>query len=435
MIERVKGDVIIRAPGPLRGVVRPPGSKSLTNRALLIAALADEPTTLNRASLADDAWAMIDALRALGVPVDVASSGGVLSVHSARGFIPAAAAELDIGHAGTTMRFLTALCTLGQGRYRIDGSPRMRQRPIGPLVEALRELGAAVHCEYDNGCPPVLVASQGLPGGELVFRDPPSSQYVSAVLMVAPYARRDVKVAIEGAMPSRPFVEMTIRQMRDAGVEVLAADDARRFVVPATQRYRGGATDIEPDASAASYWWAAAALTGGEITVAGLTRDAIQGDVHFVDVLAQMGCRVTASDAGLTVAAPTDGVLRGIDVDLNHMPDTVQTLAVAAAFADTPTTIRNVANLRIKETDRISALTAELAKIGARVEPRADGLTIQPAAAPIAATIDTYDDHRMAMSFALAGLRIDGVRIRDAGCVSKSYPAFFDVLDNLARGY
>jgi 3-phosphoshikimate 1-carboxyvinyltransferase len=245
--------------------------------------------------------------------------------------------------------------------------------------------------------------------------------------MVAPYAAEDVFVQVNGQIPSRPYLEMTIAAMQQRGVEALTTDGSR-IVIPASQRYAAGPVAVEPDASAATYFWAAAAITGGSICIAGLSRTSLQGDVHFVDVLERMGCTVTADNDSLTVAAPAEGGLRGIDVDLNEMPDTVQTLAVTALFATGPTRIRNVANLRIKETDRLAALQTELTKLGARVELAADGIQIDPPDRPTAAEIDTYDDHRMAMSFALAGLRIDGVVVRDAGCVTKSFPDYFDEL-------
>jgi 3-phosphoshikimate 1-carboxyvinyltransferase len=282
---------------------------------------------------------------------------------------------------------------------------------------------------------------------------PESSQFVSALLMVAPYAANDVFVALDGPLPSEPYVDMTIAVMHTLGVEVLAAEN-RRFVVAAGQRYQAGDFEIEADASAATYLWAAAAVTGGAVRVLGLDRGSLQGDVGFVDVLAQMGCTVHdepgsqtgslphaigdlpnaigGSPHALEVQGPPPGGLRGIEIDLNAMPDTVQTLAVVGLFASGPTDIRNVANLRIKETDRIAALAVELARLGARVEVRPDGLTIHPPAAIQPAEIETYDDHRMALSFAVAGLAAEGIVIRNAGCVSKSYPEYFEVLNQLA---
>ncbi len=425
-IERIGPDVRIHPAGPVAGDATLPGSKSLTNRYLICTALADGESTLRGASFADDAAAMLAALQQLGLQVTTHPARGEIHVAGCRGNLPADDADLNVGHAGTAMRFLTALVCLGYGRYRLDGSPRMRQRPIGGLVDALCTLGAQIGYELTEGCPPLTVLARGLTGGEVVFDTPPSSQYISALLMVAPYAKRDVLIRVEGPVVSEPYIDMTIDVMRSLGVELLESE-ARRFIVPAFQRYQPGSYAIEPDASAATYFWAAAALTGGRVRTRGLTRASRQGDVAFVDVLARMGCTVEEDDASLAVAGPR-GRLAGISVDLNAMPDTVQTLAVTALFADGPTEIRNVANLRIKETDRLAALGTELARLGARVELRPDGLTVHPPPHIAPAAIQTYADHRMAMSFALAGLVADGVTIQDAACVSKSFPAFFESL-------
>jgi len=258
-----------------------------------------------------------------------------------------------------------------------------------------------------------------------------SSQFVSAVLMAAPYARTDVMLHLVGEVVSEPYISMTLRMMEDFGVSVLA--DRGKYIVPALQSYAARTFRIEPDASTASYFLAAAALTGGRVTVEGLGRRSIQGDVGFAGVLERMGCRIDQTETSTTVTGPKDGRLRGIDADLNAMPDMAQTLAVLALFAEGPTNVRNVANLRIKETDRIAAVAAELAKFGATVQTRADGFAIMPPAIPRPAEVDTYDDHRMAMSFALAGLRIDGVVIRGAECVSKTFPEYFEVFEGMSR--
>jgi len=306
----------------------------------------------------------------------------------------------------------------------------MRERPIAGLVRGLRQIGAAFSFESCEDYPPLSVIARGLAGGEVSFENPPSSQFLSALLMVAPYARSDVLIGIRGALPSQPYVEMTLSAMRACGVETLNAGGSR-FVVPAPQRYRAENISIEPDASAATYFWSAAAITGGSVRVEGLPPNSLQGDVRFVDVLARMGCAVAADANGITVSGPPRGSFKGVDIDLNTMPDTVQTLAVVALFANSPTTIRNVANLRVKETDRIAALERELVGMGATVRVFSDGLEIIPPPEPRAATIETYDDHRMAMSFALAGFRVDGMVIRNAGCVSKSFPAYFDVMNGI----
>jgi len=431
--DRSGPDIRVHPAGPIVGDVRPPGSKSLTNRFLICTALADGESVLRGASLSDDARAMTGGLGQLGIPCEINPARSEIRVTGHHGNLPDDEADINVGHAGTAMRFLTALASLGLGDYRLDGSPRMRQRPIGALVGALQSLGAQIGYEQTPGCPPLTMRARGLTGGNVVFTTPPSSQFISALLMVAPHAKQDVMICIEGDLPSRPYVDMTIDTMRALGVELLEAD-GRRFVIPAYQRYQPGNHPIEPDASGATYLWTAAAITGGRVRVEGLTRHSRQGDVRFVDVLAQMGCRVTEEESAIVAEAPRSGRLQGITVDLNDMPDTAQTLAVAALFADGPTEIRNVASLRVKETDRIAALATELSRLGAKVDTREDGLTIHPPRQLAPASIDTYDDHRMAMSFALAGLVADGVTIRNADVVSKSFPDYFNTLESLATG-
>ncbi len=419
-------DVLISPAGPVDAVLRPPGSKSLTQRYLVCAALADGTSRLRGALLADDSRRLTDGLRRLGFHIDLIADDDTIVVHGRGGVIPSDEAELDAGAAGTAMRFLTALVCLGHGIFRIDGSPRMRQRPIGPLVDALTQLGARIGYDGTTGFPPLTIAAHGLAGGEVEFSNPPSSQFVSALLMVAPYALRDVFLRIRGGLVSRPYVALTLQVMRELRVEALAGEHGS-FIVPGSQRYHAGDFDVEPDASSASYLLAAAAVTGGRVRIPGLTRGSAQGDARFASVLERMGCTVADTPAGLELRGPA-GRLRAVDEDMNDVPDTVQTLAAAALFADAPTVIRNVANLRIKETDRLAALATELTRLGARIEARPDGLTIHPPATISPAAIDTYDDHRMAMAFAVVGLAAPGIRIRNAACVSKSYPAFFDAL-------
>lgn len=433
MIERVGPDVrVTAASAPPHGIAELPGSKSLTNRVLACAALAEGPSELAGASQASDVLAMITGLRALGVRIECPDDGR-LTVFGCGGRFPAEIATIDVGDAGTAMRFLAALaCASRQGRYQIDGSPRMRERPIAGLVEGLAGLGAQVGYAGAEGYPPLWVAARGLTGGEASFERPPSSQFISALLMVAPTASQDVFIRCNNGFPSRPYVEMTKAVMRSMGVEVLD-DGAGRFVIPAPQSYQAGRWPIEPDASAAANFWALAAITGGCVTAPGLTATSLQGDVAFAKVLAGMGCAVEETNAGLAVRGPADGRLRAIDVDLNAMPDTAQTLAVVALFADGVTTVRNVGNLRVKETDRLEALRTELSKLGASVNVTADDISIAPPPRLRPAEIDTYADHRMAMSFALAGLRGPGVLIRDAGCVSKSFPRYFEAMVGLWR--
>ena len=429
-VEWIGEHVRVRPGGPARGSATLPGSKSLTNRFLGCAALADGVSVLRGVSFSDDVQAMLGGLRKLGTRADARVDQRALHITGCGGNVIGDDVVIDVGNAGTAMRFLTGLSCLGQGRRRLDGSPRMRQRPIADLVGALTLLGARIGYDGVEGYPPLNVLAGGLSGGEVVLDRPPSSQFVSAVLMVAPYAARDVLLRIEGTLVSRPYVDMTIDVMRSMGVEVIVGED-QTYIVPAWQRYRSGEFDVEPDASAATYMWAAAAITGGCVRVSGLTRTSRQGDAHFVEVLARMGCNVHEGESSMTVAAPSHGRLTGVSIDLNAMPDTVQTLAVVALFAEGPTDVRNVANLRVKETDRLGALHAELTRLGARVDLREDGLTIHPPERITPAEIGTYDDHRMAMSFALAGLVADGIVIRDAGCVSKSFPDYFQALHDL----
>lgn len=323
------------------------------------------------------------------------------------------------------------MCCLGTGRYRIDGVERMRSRPIAPLVDVLRDLGASIGYEAAEGFVPLTILAHGLRGGQASISASQSSQFVSAVLLAAPYAHSDVMLQAVGEVVSEPYIRMTIQMMEDFGISVLA--DRGRYIVPALQTYTARRYRIEPDASAASYFLGAAALTGGRVTVEGLGRRSLQGDARFVEVLQQMGCTAEQDDTSTTVTGPKDGRLRGIDVDLNATPDMAQTVAVLALFAEGPTNVRNVANLRVKETDRIAAVTTELTKLGAKVEAREDGFAIEPPRAVQPAAVDTYEDHRMAMSFALVGLRIDGVVIKDAECVSKTFPEFFEVFEGMER--
>jgi 3-phosphoshikimate 1-carboxyvinyltransferase len=424
------------ATGPLDAVVRVPGSKSLTNRALIVAALADGRSRLHQALLADDTRHMLEALRALEIAVEFDQDRGMITVHGCGGHIPASGARLYCGNSGTTMRFCTALVALGVGDYRLEGAARMHERPIGPLVEALRRLGGRFEYLDAEGYPPLIAHAVGLNGGEAGFSSPPSSQMISGLLMAAPYARNDVYVEVRGELVSRPYVAMTLKVMEAFGVTVLARVDDRgaRYVVAAPQRYEGRDYEIEPDASNASYFLAAPAVAGGRVTVEGLGVASVQGDVGFVDLLEQMGCRVEGDQARLTVHGPDEQPLQGIDADLNDMPDLAQTLAVVALFAKGTTRIRNVQNLRIKETDRLAALARELTRLGAAVQTHDDGLTIKPPDKVLPAAVDTYDDHRMAMSFAIAALAADGIAINDPGCVSKTFPDFFERWGRLTEG-
>jgi 3-phosphoshikimate 1-carboxyvinyltransferase len=328
------------------------------------------------------------------------------------------------------MRFLTALATLGRGEFRIDGIARMRERPIRDLLDALRQLGVEADGLSPGGCPPVVIHAAGMPGGRATIAGDISSQFLSGLLMAAPYARRPVELVVSGELVSKPYVEMTLAVMRAFGVAV-EGRELTQFVVPAPAAYVGREYAIEPDASAASYFFAAAAVTGGKVTVEGLSRDSLQGDVRLCGCLAQMGCEVEYGGQSTTVARNPHRPLQGIEVDMNAISDTVQTLGVVALFAEGPTTITGVAHIRHKETDRIAALAAELRKLGAEVDEREDGLGIVRGRLH-GAEIETYNDHRMAMSLAIAGLAVPGVVIRNPGCTAKTYPRFFEDLRTLA---
>lgn len=422
---------IVPVAGPIRATVRPPGSKSITNRALVCAALAEGRSTLIGALDSEDTRVMIAALRELGIAIAIENEGRTLHVDGCAGAIPAKRAELFVANSGTTMRFLTALASLGRGEYRLDGVARMRERPIGDLVAALRSVGVDLACEGAGECPPVIVRSGGLPGGRASVRGDVSSQFLSGLLMAAPYAESPLEVNVVGRLVSVPYVSMTLQMMKAFGAHCEWADDYHRIAVSNSARYRPQRYEIEPDASAASYFFAAAAITGGKVTVEGLSRDAMQGDVAFCDCLEQMGARVEYGPSSITVHG---GSLRGVDVDMNAISDTVQTLSVVALLAEGPTRIRNVAHIRHKETDRITATATELRKLGATVDEFDDGLRITPSTNLRGAAIDTYHDHRMAMSFALAGLRTPNVIIRDPGCTAKTYPGFFQDLDRATGG-
>jgi 3-phosphoshikimate 1-carboxyvinyltransferase len=414
---------------PVRGWIRPPGSKSLTNRALIVAALAEGTSHLTGVLDSQDTRVMVESLRRLGLSLEQDVDARTLTITGCGGRPAVSGAELFLENSGTSIRFLTALCALGRGRFRLDGNARMRERPIQDLVVGLRGLGVDIRCESDSGCPPVIVEATGLQGGETTVAGNVSSQFLSGLLMATPGAERATTVRVTGSLVSEPYVDMTLAVMRSFGVSAKRhSEGGTRFVVP-TGRYRATDYDIEPDASAASYFFALAAVTQGEITVEGLTRDALQGDVKFVEALERMGCLARYGEKSITVIGRP---LRGIEIDMHHISDTAQTLACVAPFAEGPTRIVNVANMRVKETDRIAAVTAELRKAGQRVDEFADGFEIHPA--PVRpALIETYDDHRMAMSFSVLGLRAEGIRIANPECTVKTYPGYFDDINALCR--
>jgi 3-phosphoshikimate 1-carboxyvinyltransferase len=426
---------------PLSAAVRLPGSKSLTNRALLISALARGTTRLTNALFSDDSCYFAKALQTLGFDVQLDETNHEMTVTGLGGQIPATKANLFIGNAGTAARFLSAFLTLGQGEHILDGDARMRERPIGDLVEALTQLGAKL--EATNHCPPVKIWASGLPGGHAKIAGNLSSQFLSALLMIAPYAKSPVEIEVTTELNSKPYVDMTIAIMKDFGVEV-QRDDCQSFSVPITT-YRGTSLwdqspvsslqssnityPIESDASAASYFFAAPAICGGTIRVANISRQSRQGDVAFLDILQEMGCLIKEADYSIEVTGASN--LTGVEVDMRDIPDTAQTLAAIAPFASSPTRIRGIASARVKETDRVHATCMELARLGVRVEEHEDGMTIYPCREIKPAVVQTYNDHRMAMAFSLIGLRFGGITIENPSCVSKTFPNFFEVLETL----
>jgi 3-phosphoshikimate 1-carboxyvinyltransferase len=409
--------------------ITPPPSKSLSNRALVLAALSSGQSMVRNLLLADDTRVMIDGLRKLGFEISLHEEGSpVATINGLGGKIPASSAELFCGNSGTTIRFLAAVCALGHGNFILDGVERMRQRPIGEQMQMLRDLG--VHSKFLQraGFPPVQVEADGLPGGLIQFGAAQSSQFLSAVLMIAPCARHELKVDLIGRQTSWPYVAMTMQLMDEFGLtpELLRDPSTgmpRQIVVPqggyAATEYR-----VEPDASNAAYFMAAAAMhEGSQVVIRGLGRGSLQGDVGFAEVLKRMGATVHMQKDCVTVAG--SGMLRGIEVDLSPMPDTAQTLAVAALRAEGRTIIRGLHTLRVKETDRLAATATELKRLGANVEIEGDSLHIDPPEQIAPAEVRTYDDHRMAMSFALAATAAPGIVIKDAQCVQKTYPNYF----------
>jgi 3-phosphoshikimate 1-carboxyvinyltransferase len=426
-------DVLTVAPiAHAQGAVRLPGSKSISNRALLLAALAEGETALAGLLDADDTRVMRAALSALGVQFE--SRGDALHVSGCGGQFPSRSGELFLGNAGTAFRSLTAALAFSGGDYRLDGVPRMRERPIGDLVDALNALGAQIEYLAAAGFPPLRIApATRLRADRVSVRGDVSSQFLTGLLLAAPGVApsHGLRIDVDGPLISRPYVDMTLALMRRFGIDV--ARDGDRFTVPAARYRAPGAFAVEGDASGASYFLALGALAGGPVRVLGVGRDSLQGDVRFADALADMGARIAYGPDWIEASAPT-GCLRAIDADCNHIPDAAMTLAVAALFADGPSTLRNIGSWRVKETDRIAAMATELARLGARVESGADWLRVHPPKQLREATVDTYDDHRMAMCLSLAATGGAPVRVRDPRCVEKTFPSYFDALASLVSG-
>lgn len=425
----------ITFPDPRKGIPPIPGSKSLTNRALLLAALADGTSTLTGVLFSDDTRVMMKALQDLGFKLDIDEPNTTVTVHGQAGTIPNPTADLHLGNAGTAMRFLTAACCLGQpgSVYTLDGIPRMRERPIGELVEPLRQLGAKIEYLGNEGYPPLRIAACGLAGNQLTLKPTLSSQFISALLQISPCLNTGMTINFDGPVTSEPYVRMTLRLMQQFGANA----DANADMTSASGKtggYKPFDYVIEPDASNASYFLAAAAaVRGSRCAVQHLGTTSLQGDVTFVNELGAMGGKVDLSDTQSSLSTSRSSRLRGLSNDLNHIPDAAMTIATLAVLAEGPTTIRNVGNWRVKETDRMAAMQKELTKLGATVTVSGDDITITPPPGNTItpAAIDTYDDHRMAMAFSVIGLAQPGVTINDPDCVNKTFPRFFEYLEYL----
>lgn len=440
-------EIVLQPIKEISGTITLPGSKSLSNRILLLAALSEGTTVVDNLLNSEDVHYMLGALRTLGLQVEEQSENKRVIVQGCGGQFPAGngsvgEVQLFLGNAGTAMRPLTAAVTAagGNASYVLDGVPRMRERPIGDLVTGLKQLGADVNCFLGTNCPPVRVnGNGGLPGGKVKLSGSISSQYLTALLMAAPLALGDVEIEIIDKLISIPYVEMTLKLMERFGVSVEHSNTWDRFLIRGGQKYKSpGNAFVEGDASSASYFLAGAAVTGGTVTVEGCGTSSLQGDVKFAEVLEQMGAKVSWTENSVTVTGPPRDSsgrkhLRAIDVNMNKMPDVAMTLAVVALYADGPTAIRDVASWRVKETERMIAICTELRKLGATVEEGPDYCVITPPEKLNVTSIDTYDDHRMAMAFSLAACADVPVTIKDPGCTRKTFPDYFEVLQRFTK--
>jgi 3-phosphoshikimate 1-carboxyvinyltransferase len=404
--------------------VQVPGSKSYTHRLLIAAALSDGTCRIGNPLRSEDTLLTLTALRCMGIQAD--EQAGVVVVRGAGGRLAPWAEPIDLGNSGTSMRLLSGLAILGAGDYCFTGSARMQERPMRALLDSLRRLGIDARSVRGNGCPPIVIPGGNPKKRHTVIDCGTSSQYLSALLLAAPCLFQGLEIEVSHGPVSRPYIDMTVDIMRLFGIDV-ARDGYTRFAVPGGQTYRAGDHEVEPDASQAGYFWAAGAITGSRVKVLGMSESSSQGDVALAEVFGRMGCRVDHEADGIAVAG---GALRAIEVDMGHMPDMVPTLAVVAAFAHGTSVIRNVAHLRAKESDRLAAVSQELTKMGIRTETGADELRIT-GGTPHGATIETYNDHRIAMCFAVAGLKASGTRIMDEGCVRKSFPNYWEVFQTL----
>ena len=412
--------IAIKPAKKIVATVECPPSKSYTNRALLIAALAEGVSTLHNPLFSDDTKYMRLALEQFGI--HVRQEDRTFVILGTGGHLECPRNDISIGLAGTTMRFLTTFAALSPGTTNLTGERRMLERPIADLLDALNQMGVKVRSKKNNGCPPLEIPGGGIPGGRVDLSGDNSSQYLTSLLISAPYFKNDTTINVVGNLTSKSYADVTMDIMKDFGVTV-ENDNYRRFLVSAGQTYCAANYTVEADWSSASYFLAAAAITEGEITVTGLNPNSVQGDAGFLNVLEQMGCIIRRSHEKVFIKG---NPLRGININMNSMPDAVQTLAVTALFAKGETSLSGISNLRIKETDRIGALKQELSQLGAHVEAGDDFLKIRPGDNYAPRDIESYDDHRMAMSLALTGLKIPGIRIKHPSCVEISFPDFFE---------
>ncbi len=417
--------------GPLHFSVVVPGSKSITNRALLIAGLCDRTMRLNNVLFSEDSRNFMDCLNRLGFNTEIDEKAKEVKVAGKNGVIPNLRANINVGSAGTAARFLTAFLAVSQGEYQVEASPQMAVRPMRPLIAALKSLGAQFDFLGQPDCLPFRIKGAGSPDGSVLLEANISSQFLSAMLIVGCLGNTGLEIEVLGELAAKPYIEMTIRMMNDFGVKV-ENNDFRKFKVPA-QRYVGHDYQIEPDVSNACYFWAMAVLTGGYALVKGVSLDSLQGDMQFLKILKEFGGLVGEIDGGIYVEGPPEGKFQGIEVNLGATPDQTMTLAALAPYALSPTVIRNIGLIRFHESNRIAAIINELKRVGVQAEEIEDGIVIHPGK-PHSAEIETYNDHRMAMAFALMGLRTPGIKIKNPGCTGKTFEDYFEIFDRIVRG-
>ena len=418
----------INRPSKLRATVRIPGSKSITHRAIIAASLADGRSVLKDFLECEDTLYTINAMREIGVRITIEGNDLKLQGRGGKFGTGPARKEIYLGNSGTSLRLFLSVAALCRGEVFITGTERMQQRPVGPLVKALNQLGVDASCTEKDGCPPVLIRAKGIKGGKVSIRGNQSSQYLSSLLLSGPCAGTDMEIEIRGKLVSRPYVDITIDVMKEFGIRV-ERDDYDSFRISSGQKYRAGHFAIQGDCSSASYFWAAAAVTGEKITTENIYPHATrQGDIRFLEVLEQMGCFI---EKGLDRVAVHGGSLSGIEVDMGDLPDMVPTLAAVALFAEGKTIIRNVSHLRHKESDRLHAVALEWRRVGAQIEELPDSLIIHGGAPFSGADVSPHDDHRLAMSLAVVGLRVPDLEIRDKHCVNKSFPSFWALWNSM----